>query len=367
MTDNTSNHDNTAGDGARERILGTPSGTEGALTEVGPGDHRGHSGPYPAAETHTHTEEEQRKGERVAALWFTLAFLAGIGFLVSYFLFPPGPDGEPAIAAPAIGKLSNLALGGTLAVALFAIGAGMTVWTRRVMPHYEVSSPYDEMPSPAAEKRSFSDFFMRGGEESGITKRPLMRRTLLLSMLPLGLAPILLLRDLGPLPRNELHKTPWQRGQRMVVEGSEREILASDLEEGGMITALPSVPEGEHLTLDEQAQSVILLIKMNESEFGERMTGERLNWTHDGIVAYSKICTHVGCPAALYEQTTHRILCPCHQSTFDATNAAEVVFGPANRPLPQLPLTVDGEGYLVADGEFSSAVGPTFWDAERDV
>jgi ubiquinol-cytochrome c reductase iron-sulfur subunit len=256
------------------------------------------------------------------------------------------------------------------------------VWARNVMPHYEVASPYDELPSNEKEKGSFSEFFMRGADESGFTRRPLMRRTLIAAMLPLGIAPIILLRDTGPLPGDKLKVTPWADGRRMVVEGTHREIRPEDLEEDpyGMISALPLMHEedyGEHehyphgISLNDQAKSVILLIKMPQGEdgqveWGEEMTEERRNWTHNGIIAYSKICTHVGCPAALYERTTHRILCPCHQSTFDAANAAEVVFGPAHRALPQLPIGVDSEGYLVSTGDFSEAPGPTFWDYAKD-
>ena len=87
-----------------------------------------------------------------------------------------------------------------------------------------------------------------------------------------------------------------------------------------------------------------------------------LNWTVNGIVAYSKICTHLGCPASLYEQTTHHILCPCHQSTFDAPRGAAVIFGPAARPLPQLPITTNAEGFLVAQSDFHEPVGPSFWE-----
>jgi ubiquinol-cytochrome c reductase iron-sulfur subunit len=87
-----------------------------------------------------------------------------------------------------------------------------------------------------------------------------------------------------------------------------------------------------------------------------------MNWTVDGIVAYSKICTHVGCPVALYEQTTHHILCPCHQSTFDAPKGAQVIFGPAARPLPQLPITTNAEGFLVAQSDYTVPVGPSFWE-----
>ena len=89
---------------------------------------------------------------------------------------------------------------------------------------------------------------------------------------------------------------------------------------------------------------------MQPGEF--RVEEGRENWHVDGIVCYSKICTHVGCPITLYERDTHHMLCPCHQSTFDLSDAGNVVFGPAARPLPQLPLAVDEEGYLIAQSDF---------------
>jgi ubiquinol-cytochrome c reductase iron-sulfur subunit len=85
-------------------------------------------------------------------------------------------------------------------------------------------------------------------------------------------------------------------------------------------------------------------------------------WDYQGIVAFSKVCTHVGCPIALYEHRTHHLLCPCHQSTFDLADSANVVFGPAARRLPQLPISVDSEGYLIAQSDFQEPVGPSFWE-----
>ncbi|GAA4890236.1 ubiquinol-cytochrome c reductase iron-sulfur subunit [Streptomonospora salina] len=374
MTENNRNHDTDPGAEGSDRVIGTP--TSDSRVVSGSAEEQGdYEGAYSAAEAHPRPEEVQRKGERTAAVWFTLAFLGGVGFLVSYFLFPPDAEGDPAIADPLLGQWSNMLMGGTLTLSLFGIGAGMTVWARRIMPHYEVANDYDELPSSPEEKSSFRDFFMRGADESGFTRRPLMRRTLLLAMAPLGVAPIVLLRDAGPLPRETLKHTMWEQGMHMVVEGSDREgedrwIHEDDIRTGGMISALPFVePDPEHphgLSLDAQAKTVILLIRLEESEFSDEMSREQRNWTHNGIVAYSKICTHVGCPAALYESGSHRILCPCHQSTFDAANGAKVVFGPANRALPMLPVTVDEEGYLVADGDFNEPVGPTFWDAQRE-
>src|SRR5690625_614018 len=222
MTDDNRNHDTEPGAEDSERVLGTPASEQGRVVSSTAEEHREHEGPYSAAETHTRPEEIQRKGERTAAMWFTIAFFASVAFLVFYFLFPPNSEGEPIIAVPLFGQWANMLMGGTLTLSLFGIGAGMTVWARRVMPHYEVASPYDELPSPPEQKSSFSDFLMRSADESGFTKRPLMRRTLMLAMAPLGLAPIVLLRDTGPLPRETLKHTLWEPGMHMVVEGSEK-------------------------------------------------------------------------------------------------------------------------------------------------
>src|SRR5690606_37696304 len=193
----------------------------------------------------------------------------------------------------------------------------------------------------------------------------LLRRTLLLAAAPLGLAPLVLLKDLGPLPETKLRRTVWKQGMRLVVEGTGQPIRAADFNSPGSILSV--VPQGYERDLNALAKATLILIKLRPEQF---KSGTNLNWTHDGIVAYSKICTHVGCPTALYEQNTNHILCPCHQSTFDAADGAKVIFGPAARPLPQLPITVDSEGYLVAQSDFQVPVGPSFWergDAEAEV
>jgi ubiquinol-cytochrome c reductase iron-sulfur subunit len=115
-----------------------------------------------------------------------------------------------------------------------------------------------------------------------------------------------------------------------------------------------------HDWITEKAKAVVLLVRLDPKDLKE--TEERKSWSYDGIVAYSKICTHVGCPVALYEQQTHHLLCPCHQSTFDVADGAKVVFGPAKRALPQLPITVDDEGYLIAQDDFNEPIGPSYWE-----
>jgi ubiquinol-cytochrome c reductase iron-sulfur subunit len=136
-------------------------------------------------------------------------------------------------------------------------------------------------------------------------------------------------------------------------------IKASDVTIGSAFHVLPEgIEKAEHV-LEEKGKATVVLMRLDPEDI--KVPKER-DWGHEGIVAYSKICTHVGCPVGLYEQQTHHLLCPCHQSTFDVTRDCEVIFGPAHRRLPQLKITVDAEGYLVADSAFREAVGPSFWE-----
>jgi ubiquinol-cytochrome c reductase iron-sulfur subunit len=151
-----------------------------------------------------------------------------------------------------------------------------------------------------------------------------------------------------------------------VVQGTNRPLRPADFHAAGsMITV---IPEGYQDDLDALAKAGTILIKFapGQLDIPTKYQGNTLvstmKWTVDNIVAYSKICTHVGCPVALYETTTHHILCPCHQSTFDAANGAWVIFGPAARPLPQLPLTTNSDGFLVAKSDYTQPVGPSFWE-----
>jgi ubiquinol-cytochrome c reductase iron-sulfur subunit len=215
--------------------------------------------------------------------------------------------------------------------------------------------------------------FMTGLDETGIARRPLVRNTLLGALGVLALpVPIVLLRDLGPLPGDSLKSTIWEPGMRVVRDVTGTPIRVSDMQFGDLINAEPAIffendEEGEPLIEGadlqrEKAKAAVILVRMEPEEITP--ADGREDWSVDGILCYSKICTHVGCPISLYERTTHNVLCPCHQSTFDLADNAKVVFGPAARPLPQLPLGVDSEGFLVAQSDFDEPVGPSFW--ERD-
>ncbi|HEY9522859.1 MAG TPA: Rieske 2Fe-2S domain-containing protein [Thermopolyspora sp.] len=341
---------------APRRVIGTPSPAEQRTLLAGQ-TAEGEAAPSPEEGVVVPDEASARRAERVVALLFLLAFIAGIGFIASYVAFQVGDIDSTAT--------SNLALGGSMAVAFLSLASGIVVWVRQIMPKYNLVQERHPMASAGDVREEVGRVFVQGANESGFVKRKLLRRTLLLAAAPLGLAPLVLLKDLGPTPETRLRHTVWKKGMRLVVEGTGQPIRAADFNSPGGILSI--VPEGFEHDLNALATSTLILIRFRPEEL---KSGTNLNWTHDGIVAYSKICTHVGCPAALYEQTTHHILCPCHQSTFDAADGARVIFGPAARPLPQLPIAVDGEGYLIAQSDFNVPVGPSFWergDAEAEV
>jgi ubiquinol-cytochrome c reductase iron-sulfur subunit len=308
-----------------------------------------------------------KRAEQLVAALFVLAFLAGCGFIAAYVGLEVGQATIPKGADAVVAELrSNLALGISLSVALLALGTGSMIWVRHLTPDIEISEERHDLQSEPADRKAFQHEFAEGAAYSQITKRPLIRRTMLLATAPLALAPLVLLRDLGPLPQTDLRHTVWRKGLRAVTLGGLRPLRPADISTpGSLITVIPEGYAGDD---DALAKAGVILIKFAPGElhvptnYDGGTLVSTMNWTIDNIVAYSKICTHVGCPVALYEQTTHHILCPCHQSTFDAANGANVIFGPAARALPQLPLTTDSDGYLVAASDFTQPVGPSFWE-----
>ncbi|HEY2286226.1 MAG TPA: Rieske 2Fe-2S domain-containing protein [Streptosporangiaceae bacterium] len=289
------------------------------------------------------------RAEKSVAALFMISMLAGLGFIACYVIFRVHTVNNVLH--------SNLALGLTMALAFLALGAGAVIWVRRLMPQVELTEQRHELRSTPENKAAFAKTFEEGAEASQFVKRPLIRRTLIAATVPVAIAPIVLLRDLGPLPEKSLDHTVWKRGTRLVVYGTNRPLTPAEFSSPG--ASLSVIPEGYGDNDDALAKAATTLIKFGP---GELQAPTVMNWTVDNIVAYSKICTHLGCPAALYEQTTHHILCPCHQSTFDATRGAKVIFGPAGRPLPQLPLMLNAEGYLVAQSDYHEPVGPSFWE-----
>ena len=207
------------------------------------------------------------------------------------------------------------------------------------------------------------EVFHLGNKESGFTRRKLIRNTLIGALVVSPIPAVVLFRDLAPAngnPVEEFKHTMWAEGVRLTRDPDGAPIRAADVTLGSVFHVIPEgLNESEH-QLEEKAKAAVLLMRLLPQDLV--VSPGREDWNYSGIIAYSKICTHVGCPVALYEQQTHHLLCPCHQSQFDITREAAVIFGPAKRPLPQLPITVDDEGYLVARSDFTEPVGPSFWE-----
>ncbi|HEU4525327.1 MAG TPA: Rieske 2Fe-2S domain-containing protein [Gemmatimonadales bacterium] len=312
----------------------------------------------------------EKRAERQVAACFVLAMVCTVLFVVCYIVFQIG-DSQNHDTIFGFGA-SNVTLGLTLGGALLFIGIGIVQWARKLMGDHEMVELRHSAASSPEDRAATLAALEAGIDESGIGRRPLVRNTLLGSIALLGLPTIVLLRDLGPLPGDSLEHTIWDKGMRVVRDVLGTPIKPSELEIGDLVNGAPEAlfpteengyPEIEGVELNvEKVKAAVILHRMEPEEI---IPGEgRENWTVAGIVCYSKICTHVGCPISLNERTTHHLLCPCHQSTFDLTDSAAVIFGPAARALPQLPLAVDDEGYLIAQSDFTEPVGPSYW--ERD-
>jgi ubiquinol-cytochrome c reductase iron-sulfur subunit len=318
----------------------------------------------------------EKRAERQVATLFGLSAVFAVLFVVAYFGLQIG-DNHDTIGGYGA---SNVALGTTLGLALLLIGVGIIQWARKLMGDHEMV----EMRHPASssdEDRATTVAALQAGlEESGIGRRPLVRNSLLGAVAILGAPAVVLLRDLGPTNAQVadaetgqgLEHTIWKEGMRIVRDVVGTPIRASDLEIGDLVNAEPAAmfetdENGELLVEGVELQvmkskGAVVLIRMDPSD--NTPGPGRDNWSVDGILCYSKICTHVGCPISLNERKTHHLLCPCHQSTFDLADSGRVIFGPAARALPQLPIAVDSEGYLVAQSDFTEPVGPSYW--ERD-
>jgi ubiquinol-cytochrome c reductase iron-sulfur subunit len=294
----------------------------------------------------------EKRAERQVALLFLVSILGTLLFFVGYFFIPLDETVERL-------RLQNLMLGLGTAFAMLGIGVGIVHWAKTLMPDHEVTESRHEI-RPESDRQDAEKIVNDILDESGIKRRPLIRNTLLGAAILAPLPAIAIFRDLGPLPGNALKQTMWDTGVRLTRDPSGTPILASDVTVGSAFHVIPEGLNEVENKLEEKAKAVVLLMRLDPEELNP--SPGRENWGYDGIVAYSKICTHVGCPVALYEQQTHHLLCPCHQSTFDLEQECKVIFGPAARPLPQLPIEVDDEGYLVASSDFQEPVGPSFWE-----
>lgn len=348
-----STHDDGAGNGAGHGQLATRAPGELELPErfenpgLAPHQHR----------MADHDPAAAKRAERQVAALFALSAVGTLLTIVAYYAVQR-PEELPFDEFLARTQLQNFLLGFGLFLSLFCVGAGAIHWAKTLMPDEEMIE-YRHLQRGTDEDRSEAVRILKeGADESQLARRPLLRNTLLGSLALMGLPAVVFLRDTGPLPGKALSETFWEPGTRLVKDPQGGPVKASDLTLGSIVHIMPEgIEETEH-PLEERAKAAVIVMRLEPDDLAE----ESREGAFEGVVAYSKICTHMGCPVALYEQQTHHLLCPCHQSTFDLTQNCKVIFGPAKRPLPQLPITVDAEGYLVAKEGFGEAVGPSFWE-----
>jgi ubiquinol-cytochrome c reductase iron-sulfur subunit len=240
-----------------------------------------------------------------------------------------------------------------LAIALGSIGYAFVAVARNLLPQ----GPYVEdrgiLPSTIGEVEAFETDLERG--EGWLTRRGLLVKMLGVAGGALGLAALFPIRSLGPSPGRTLFTTDWTTDSQVVDEQGEP-VKRDTLDVGGALTVFP---KGSVEVEDSQ----VILIRFQDTDY---VTKEgRETWGPDGYIAFSKVCVHAGCPVGLYQHDIQKLLCPCHQSTFDVADACNPVFGPATRALPQLPLKIDDDGFLRSQSDFTEPIGPGFWNRDR--
>ncbi len=285
--------------------------------------------------------EQARQGERLTAVAFAVSILGAVGLAV---VFSTG--GQPQLE----GILLALALGG--------LGVGLVVWARYFMPHGPAIEERKPLESSEEDIAAFTTQFEQG--EHVLARRGLLVKMAGAAVAALAAALVFPIRSLGPRPGRGFKGTPFRAGVRLVDEAN-RPIRADEVAVDGLLTAFPE----DHT---DAADAPTLLIRPGRSRSDDGAAGaETSDRTSEAaeLLAYSKLCTHLGCPVGLYQAPEHLLLCPCHQSTFDVLDDARPVFGPATRALPSLPIRIDDEGFVVATGDFEAPTGPGFWDRGR--
>lgn len=275
-----------------------------------------------------------RRAVRGALTAFAVATVGGVGFALAYVL-----DAD----TPWYGLSLLLAFGG--------LGHGLVAWAHRLMPPGGEVEDRPHLSVSHRTQRAAAAELEKGTE--AISRRRLLGTSMATALGVTGVGMALPVASLGARPHEALRHTPWGQSERpRVIDGQNRPLRPDDLAVGEVVTVYP---EGHREAADAQT----LLLRLPAQ--AELRPPARVEWTVDGIVAYSKVCTHAGCPVGLYQQERQELFCPCHQSAFDVLAGARPTMGPAVRPLPQLPLELDGDGYLVAGGDFPDAIGPGWW------
>ena len=270
---------------------------------------------------------------RLAALAFVLSALASLGLAVVYVT-----GGQPQLE----GILLGTGLGG--------LAVGLIAWAKHLMP----TGPFVQARKVTLRQPEELEEVEESLDQSAATvgRRRFLGRLLAVSLGAFGIAAVFPIRSLGTRPGRALFHTSWRKGSRAVTDAGQP-IRPTDLPVDGVLTVFP---EGAVGTEDSQT----LLIRLPAGDY--RPLPGREGWAPGDVVAFSKICTHAGCPVGLYRADSKELYCPCHQSVFEVLDGARPAAGPATMPLPQLPLDVDGDGYLVARSDYTEPVGPGFWN-----
>jgi ubiquinol-cytochrome c reductase iron-sulfur subunit len=319
----------------------------------------------------------EKRAERAVALAFAISALGGVGFIVAFVALPyhwhlPGTPQNFRFYTPA--------LGGLMAIMLLFLGLGMVLWAKWLMPEEEVVQDRHDVPSTDEDKLLTEATLLVGLEDTGLPRRSLILRSLLLAGGAIATVPLVaLVGAMIKKPGDQLFHTMFRNDKALfppnghvpIVYSDWRRVSPNDLEPGGVATVFPGVREENENGVNgvTNASSPTLLIRLRPGQKVKARKGQAtFGWpaVNPEYVAFSKICTHAGCPASLYEQQTGRLLCPCHQSQFQVLEDAKPVFGPASRSLPKLPIGVetgsDGRQYFVALRDYDEAIGPAFWE-----
>jgi ubiquinol-cytochrome c reductase iron-sulfur subunit len=312
---------------------------------------------YPIAGTHA-----EKRAERTIAAIFLLGFLAAIGFLVVFCGAVPFEWHLPGEGNQDFQYFTPL-LGALLGLSLACIGIGVVLWAKWLMPEEEVVQERHGGPSSESEQIMTSATLIAGYNDLGVARRSMLKSTIGLAGGALALLPLVALVGAMIKKPNKgagqsLFHTLWANNVA-VVDANGTRVGPDDMLPGAIQTVFPGVPGGV-----KAGDSPTLLIRLRPGQTIKARKGQA-SFQWQDFVAFSKICTHAGCPASLYEQQTGRLLCPCHQSQFNVLEDAKPVFGPATRSLPKLPLgvvVIDGKQYFVAKGDFPEAIGPAFWE-----
>jgi ubiquinol-cytochrome c reductase iron-sulfur subunit len=299
-----------------------------------------------------------------------LASLFALAFVVIFVVWPAGYRSAYSGNSQAIYALFTPLLGVTLGGCILCFGVGVISLAKKIAPHEVAVQQRHQGMSDEVDRYTLGAEVVDTVDKMGMVKRRgLLKTALALSGGALGLA--ILVPVLGGFIKNPWAKGPesdlWTTLWRPAPDGTKvrltqmsgSPVRPSDMDAGGLLTVYPGVEGGSR-----SSDSPVMLFRLRPGATVSIRNGQD-GFEYGDYYAYSKICTHVGCPVSLYEQQTGRILCPCHQSQFDVFDGAKPIFGPAARPLPQLPIGLDSEGYFVAENDFIEPVGPGFWESDQ--